>query len=297
MATNRIALGIDIGGTKIKAIALKTPTEIIDQVVVPSYANQGPEAVRTAIHEVVEYFQGRNIPFECIGVGCAGSVDHVTGTVRNSPNFSHWKNVCILDWIQKDFQKPGKVENDANCAVVAEWKAGYGQGYRNVVLLTIGTGIGGGLILNGKLFRGSTGTAGELGHISIQAQGIECPCGNRGCFERYCSATAVKEKAGGRSSKEIFTNTSEDPLNHQIVEEFLNNFKVGLTSIANAFDPDLILLGGAVSEGLSRYREELLGWLRLHAFPAVGKHVRLEMTKFDNLSGAMGAALIALGED
>jgi glucokinase len=187
------------------------------------------------------------------------------------------------------------VDNDANCAVIAEWKMGNGRNKQNVVLLTLGTGIGGGLILNGQLFRGSTGTAGELGHFSIHSDGKWCPCGNRGCFERYCSATALRE-AGEVSAREVFARGDEEFFKGIIVH-FLRDFQVALTSLANAFDPDCILLGGAVTQGLVPYLTTLDAWVKKHAFPSVAAHMELGLAKFGNLSGSLGAALLALMDE
>lgn len=288
-----LALGIDIGGTKLKALALAPDNQIIKELTIPSRAEEGPQGVREAIHEVVSFFQSQSIPFDFIGAGCAGSVHFSAGVVRNSPNFADWKDIPLRDWIQQDFEVPAVVENDANCAVFSEYRLGAGKGYENLVLLTLGTGIGGGLILGGQLFRGTTGTAGELGHLTIHSQGLECPCGNRGCFERYCSATAVKLQAKGISPKEVFSKAQIVPEYKKIMDEFIYHFQVGLVGIANVFDPQCILLGGAVTDGLSLYLDSIRDWVRTHAFPAVGSQLEIKTTHFKNLSGALGAALLA----
>ncbi len=287
-----ITLGIDIGGTKLKAIALSPHNEILKELSLPSQADQGPDFVRKAVQEAVHIFQDAGIKFTGIGIGCAGSVDHHAGIVRNSPNFAHWSNVPLRDWIQGDFKVPVAVENDAKCAVYSEWKVGAGKGCKNLVLLTLGTGIGGGLILDGRLFRGATGTAGELGHLSIHTQGIPCPCGNQGCFERYCSATAVKNQAKGVSPKDVFSKASIVPEYKKIIEEFIFNFQVALVGIANTFDPEIILLGGAVTDGLSIYLDKISEHVKSHAFPAVGANLSIKTTQFKNLSGSLGAALL-----
>lgn len=287
-----ITLGIDIGGTKLKAIALSAQDEIIKELSIPSQADQGPEFVRKAVREAIHLFQKAGIQYTGIGIGCAGSVDHHSGLVRNSPNFAHWSNVPLRDWVQEDFKVPTAVENDAKCAVYSEWKVGAGKGHHNLVLLTLGTGIGGGLILDGRLFRGATGTAGELGHLSIHTEGLPCPCGSQGCFERYCSATAVKNQANGVSPKEVFSKASIIPEYRKIIDEFIFNFQVALVGIANIFDPELILLGGAVTDGLAIYLEEISKHVKTHAFPAVGAKLSIKTTQFKNLSGSLGAALL-----
>jgi glucokinase len=285
-------LGLDIGGTKIKAVALDESGEILSEFSVDSEASQSPDHVRKALHTCVKYFREQGIGFGSIGIGCAGSVNGKTGVVRNSPNFSNWKDVPLRDWMQDDFNVPVTVDNDANCAVYTEWKLGNGKGFDNIVLLTLGTGIGGGIILDGRLFRGATGTGGELGY----ANGLECACGNRGCFERYCSATAMRRRAGDISSKEVFTHP-ENPAYAKFIDEYLQDFQVGLVSIANIFDPDIILLGGAVSEGVCLHLPKIEAWVRAHAFPSIAAHTQIQPAKYGNYSGGLGAALMSFAEN
>jgi glucokinase len=287
----RTALGLDIGGTNLKAAVLQLPNRIGLEFSVPSRAGDGPEGVRATIREAVKRARDQ-FALETIGIGCAGSVDPKTGTVRNSPNFHAWKDVPLKAWSESDNGLPTVVENDANCAVVTEWRMGNAQGCRNALLLTLGTGVGGGLILDGRLFRGSTGTAGEVGHFSIRADGVACPCGNVGCFERYCSASGLRRLVPGATAEEIFQNAEKFK---PVIDDFLTNLGVGLTSLANVFDPEVILLGGGVAAGLGPYWERLRAWVKSHAFPAVGANVRLLPAQYENESGALGAALLALG--
>jgi glucokinase len=286
-------LGLDIGGSSIKAIALEA-NQILEEREFPSHSQVGPEAVRKAIATTVNYFKDKGLTIGAIGIGCAGSVAPVTGVVRNSPNFSSWENVPLKDWVKEDFKLPVTVDNDANCAVYTEWKLGAGKEFSNVVLLTLGTGIGGGLIINKKLFRGATGTAGELGHFSIHTDGVDCACGNRGCFERYCSASALEAKFPGMTAKEIFEKN--DPKTQKAVDDFFYDFRIGLTSLANMFDPDAFVFTGGMSEGFVPRLPEIEAWLKEHAFPAVGPHVKLLLAKYGTITGALGAALIAQDE-
>lgn len=289
---NEKRCGLDIGGTQIKVVLLDSSNQIVEECSTPSQAHLGPKDVRKSVLTLLGELQGKGHQFETVGIGCAGSVNSELGIVRNSPNFTDWKDINLKNWIEEQIPVRVKVDNDANCAVLAEWHLGKGRGFKNVVLLTLGTGIGGGLILNGKLFRGSTGTAGELGHFSINSAGIPCPCGNRGCFERYCSASALKGKLPQYSAKEVFELINSVPVCKNAVIEFLSHLKVGLVSLANVFDPDVILLGGAVSLGLQPFIGEIRDWVKRSAFPAVGERVQIDFTLFSNNSGAIGAALL-----
>lgn len=287
-----IALGLDIGGTRIKSVALSEQKEVLLEHRIDSNAKQGPEAIREAVRELIAYYRGKRIAFTRVGVGCAGSVHPTTGVVARSPNFAHWKDVPLKDWVEADAGVPATVGNDANCAVLTEWQMGNAQGHRHVVLLTFGTGIGGGLILDGRLYTGATGTAAELGHFSIHADGIECPCGNRGCFERYCSATSLEKALPGHTAKEIFQRSGEEPF-RSALKIFLDDFHIGLTSVANMFDPEIILIGGGLSKGLVGFLPETKEWVRTHAFPSIGEKVKIVQTQHFNQSGAIGAALLA----
>jgi glucokinase len=293
---NHKRCGLDIGGTQIKSVILDESLKIVDELIVPSLAHLGPNSVKKAVLESLKVLNQRGHVIEFVGIGCAGSVDSERGLVRNSPNFAKWNNINLSEWITPVLNAPVKVDNDANCATLAEWKLGKGRGVRNLVLLTLGTGIGGGLVLNNKLYRGSTGTGGELGHFSIMSTGVPCPCGNVGCFERYCSATALKTKMPNLSAKEVFDQANSNAACRSLVAEFLIHLKVALTSLANIFDPDLILLGGAVSKGIVPYLEEIQKSVLNSVFPAIGQHLRIDSTQFENNSGAIGAALLDLKE-
>lgn len=290
-----VALGVDIGGTRIKTVALEYPDKILLENRIDSHAKDGPNAVRRSISTAVKFYSEKGLSFSRIGVGCAGSVDPRTGVVLNSPNFSDWFNVPLRRWVEEDFGVPATVANDANCAAFTEWKLGNARDVENAILLTFGTGVGGGIISNGGLYTGSTGSAGELGHFSIHADGIDCACGNKGCFERYCSASALELELPGYTAKEIFAGAKSAPFD-KVIARFLREMKIGITSMANVFDPDVILIGGGLLGGITAYLDEIRTHVREHAFPAVSKHVRIEPTKFMNQSGAIGAALIALSD-
>ncbi|MBI1861033.1 MAG: ROK family protein [Deltaproteobacteria bacterium] len=232
-------------------------------------------------------------PFFSIGIGCAGTVHPITGVVVNSPNFLDWTNVPLADWVRADTTLPTRVLNDANSATVAEWKLGAARGFHNVILLAFGTGIGGGIIIDGKLFTGSTGTGAELGHITIRYDGIPCNCGNTGCFERYCSASALKRLFPDVSAEEIFTQAPKNPTYREALDDFLNALSIAITGLANAFDPDCILIGGGLSKGISVHLPIIAEYVQKHAFPNAASHVQIRPCELGSWAGAIGAALAA----
>lgn len=288
-----VYLGLDIGGTAIKAVSFQLPDKLVGEFECASRASEEPEKVRGALSHCIRHFTQDGLIPNGVGIGCAGSVDHGRGVVRNSPNFKNWHNVPLREWVTADVKVAVTVENDANCAMFAEWRLGSARGCRNALLLTFGTGIGGGLILNEHLFRGSTGSAAELGHLTIHADGIACACGNTGCFERYCSGSALMAKFPEVKTVAEFFERQHDSRYQEGMHDFLHDMKVGITSLANVFDPDLILIGGGIAEGIAPHCDEIQTWVQEHAFPAVAQHVRIVRTKLKNLSGAIGAALLA----
>lgn len=283
-------LGIDIGGTDLKGVLISADFKIIAEKICPSHVGLGIEQGLAKLVEFIDSF-AKDHTIESIGIGCAGSIDSDAGIVRSAPNFKEWNQVLLTQRVESVFKIPTFLENDANCAAYTEWKLGKAKGCKNLVLLTFGTGIGGGLILNNALFHGSTGTAGELGHLSIVSDGIPCPCGHTGCFERYCAGAGLREKLGpGVSVEQAFSNPEK--FSH-IILPFKQHLKIALTSIANIFDPDWILLGGGMSPGFKPFLEDLKTHLQLQAYTAIRSHVQLDIAQFGNWSGSLGAACIA----
>lgn len=289
----KIRLGLDIGGTATKCALVDDNGAVLKRVEFPSHAGDGhPEKVRTAIRDALAKELG-GFDLISIGIGCAGSIDHKAGVVRESPNFPNWKNVPLCKWVSEDFQVPVLIDNDANCAVIADWKLGAARGASQVVLLTLGTGVGGGLIVNDQILRGATGTAAELGHVSIDQHGIQCPCGNRGCLERYCSASALKALKPNESAKEIFEKANRGVEEYvKIRTDFIFSLSVGITSFLNIFDPEFVVLGGAISQSILPHTDEIYQHIQEHAFSAPAENVKIVGAKFGNLSGALGAALL-----
>ncbi len=284
-------LGLDVGGTDIKAAILSNQNRVLNQFKLPSLAAHGPQSVRKAIALGIETALKINSNINSLGIGCAGSVNIESGVVFSSPNFRDWNDVPLATWVQSDCGLPVTVHNDANCATVAEWRLGAGRGFSSLILLTFGTGIGGGAIINDQLFTGASGTAGELGHLSISFNGIPCSCGNTGCFERYCSATALTSQLPNRNAQEIFAGAQGDEQCRVVVDSFLTALNVGLVSIANIFDPQCILLGGGLAQGFPPYISAISNQVKKHCFPVIGKNLVVRICELGNWAGAIGAAL------
>ncbi|MGL4831639.1 MAG: ROK family glucokinase [Propionibacteriaceae bacterium] len=263
-----LSIGLDIGGTKIAAGVVDDTGAIVDKVVVPS-PTRSAQAAEDTIIDIVDDFRSR-YDVMSVGVGAAGWVDTDQAIVRFSPHLA-WRNEPLRDRLQSRIQLPVIVDNDANAAAWAEYRYGAGRGSRVMVCVTLGTGIGGALIINGQLFRGRYGMAGEWGHMTMVPDGHWCPCGNRGCWEQYASGNALvrdakalaaqgspraamlMEQAHGDS--DLLTGAAVtaaalagDSASRELIADVGRWLGVGLANLAAALDPDRFVIGGGVSE-------------------------------------------------
>ena len=185
--TNQLAIGVDLGGTTVKTGLVSSNGTIIAQSKLPTLAEEGPNAVISqivrSIQEVLPHAKGE--PLAGIGIGSPGLVQNPGGIVKSPPNMKHWDVVHLADEISKVFNVRVEVDNDANVAAIAEAKFGAGKQYSDFLFIIWGTGVGGGIIMNNQIYRGLTGGAGEVGHISIDYNGLLCNCGTKGCVEAY----------------------------------------------------------------------------------------------------------------
>lgn len=223
------------------------------------------------------------------------------------------RNVCFSDTFKPDFDVPVYIDNDGNCAALGEALRGAGKGTRNVVMVTLGTGVGGGLVIDGKLYTGSNNIAGEIGHMVIVVGGEQCNCGRRGCLERYCAATAmirmanealdgsaeesslreVREQSGKLTAKDICdARDAGDALSDRIFDKYCDYLACGLANLINILQPDCIVIGG----GVSGYGEKLLAPLRektaAEHFKVGDKVTPIMAATLGNDAGLIGAAML-----
>ena len=288
-------LGIDIGGTYIKFAVIDG-----DRMIYKSKIPSNQESAKTLLDEICDECQriAKEHPYTAIGVGTPGLLYNGLLTTVNLP----FNKTPIAKEIQKQTGLPVVVDNDANCAVLGEFLYGSAKKYNNVVLVTLGTGIGGGVIIERKLLRGTSGAC-ELGHITIQAEnGLVCTCGEAGCFEQYASVSALVRQAteacaqnpeslltklfkenGKLNGKLIFQALNENcPVAKSVFDRYLNWLCVGLRSLKKIFDPDIILLGG----GIANEGDALLKPLQ----EKLGMDVNVKVATLQNDAGVFGAA-------
>ncbi|MDP6783016.1 MAG: ROK family protein [Dehalococcoidia bacterium] len=310
-----LAVVADIGGTKVLAAVVAADGTVLGQAILPTEAQKGPEVV---IGRVIEGFRlaldKAGLGVEDVvgaGIACAGLVDVDKGVVVTSPNLLGWDRVPLRGRIEAALGLNTFLANDANAAALGEHRFGAGQGSSSLVFVTVSTGIGGGLVLGGRLYTGAWGTAGEVGHMTVEASGPQCACGQQGCLEVLASGTAMAREArrrleaGGTSrllelsgghpeavTAELIGRAARegDGLAREVAERAATYLGIGLGSLVNLLNPEVIVVGG----GVSRMGEMLLAPARAtmlsRAFPSAIQGVRLVQGSLGGMAGALGMA-------
>ena len=281
------AAGIDVGGTKFLGVVLdESGTVIVED------RQATPHGGENVVRELAE-FALKLGPYDTLGVGVPGLVTR-TGVLRAAPNLVGASEVPVGPMLEERLGHPVAVDNDATCAILAEWHHGAGKGYSDIVLVTLGTGIGGGLVMGGKLQRGSNGFAGEIGHMVVQPDGPFCVCGRRGCWERFASGRGLQMLAGGRKGEEVVAAARMgDRESIAVIDSFAHWVALGLVNLTNLLDPACIVLGG----GLAAAPDMFLGPIKrefgaLLYSPDNRPRPELVFAELGEQAGAIGAALL-----
>ncbi len=297
-----VRLGIDIGGTDTKIGLVDVHQKLITSISIPTRAagRKPEEVLRDIAESAMGLLNAQGIPIDqCVGagVGVPGTVDRKNGIVRYSNNIQ-WEQVLVAEEIGKVLPIPVKIANDADCAALGEAAAGAGRGWQDIVMLTLGTGVGGGVILDGEIYEGKGIGGSELGHMVIVEDGESCTCGRRGCLEAYASAAALvrnaKRKMGDKelTPKEIFALAENgDEAARKIVEDYRKKLATGIINIVNIFRPQLVLIGGGISAQGENLLAPLREIVRTEAFGGnKGEVPEIEMAALGNDAGMIGAA-------
>jgi glucokinase len=308
--------GIDIGGTAIKLAVLWNDGRVIRSGRVPTAAEAGPEAAVGRITAGLEaLLRAESVAageMRAIGVDSAGIVDTERNLVLDAPNLRTWENYPLAERIGLHFGLPAFLENDVNAMAYGEWTCGAGRGARNLVCLTLGTGVGGGLVLDGKLYRGSHGAAGEIGHMAVDGDGPPCACGSFGCLERYVGAAFIVERArahlaragaGSRlhalapdalTARDIGLAAADgDALACRVLDETGHWLGVGLAGVVNLLDPERIVIGGGVARAGAPLFEAARRTLRERAMDLPAQRVEVVPAALGDSAAVVGAALLA----
>jgi glucokinase len=311
-------LGVDIGGTKVAAGLVDRDGKILTQerqpMIAGGTAEAGLEAVTVAI-DSMSAAAASSGGFEGIGICAPGPLDPKTGIVLNPPNLPCWRNFPLAEKIAAKYGVPVKVDNDANAAALAETRWGAARGFRYVFYATIGTGIGTGIVLDGRIYHGNTGSAGEGGHVSIDYRGPLCPCGKRGCIEVLAAGPAIGARARAKLSAEssphsailalakgsIAAVTSElvgqayaagDPLAREILMETVEVLTPWLGNIVDLLDPDILVMGGGVAAMLLPFFDEIKNRLPSWCVNPRAGEIPLVMAHYGRDAGIAGGAAL-----
>lgn len=314
-------IGIDVGGTNVKIALVDDNGKIIYSNSVPTYAKMGYEYtvnnIKQAIRDLMKETNTTTSDIEGIGFDFPGQVDCKTGVVKLAPNIPGWVNVPIAQMIEDEFHIPTRIDNDVRCAALGELKFGAGRGCENFICITVGTGIGSGIVINGKVVRGATNAAGELGHIKLQMNGGPiCGCGDTGCLEAFASGPAIVAMAqdyikGGKSTKFREMAAAEggeitpymvakaaeegDPVAKRIFEIVGEYIGIGLTSVINLLNPERVIIGGGVAESGELLLAPIRKTIKERAMVVAGNAVEIVPAQLGNSAGVIGASMLIEG--
>ena len=314
-----LAVGIDIGGTSIKGAVVNEYGEASEMFSLPVIKGDSQETIIKKIAIALKEYLDRHQfdePIMGIGIGIPGSIDAKKGICLYSNNLE-WKDLEVVKIMKQHFDLPIRITNDANAAALGEASFGAGKVYPNVVMITLGTGVGSGVIIDNKIYEGSDGTGSELGHLIIVKDGVMCTCGRRGCLEQYASANALAREAqeamdahpesmmheiakemGKTSAKVPFIAARQgDEIGLKVVNEYVEYLGIGICNICNIYRPDCVVLSGGVAKEGDYLVEKLIKYCEdnNYGFPYNKKCV-IKVAELGYMAGIVGAASLILKE-
>ena len=318
-ASTSWALGVDLGGTKIRVGHVTDEGQLVAVNRVPTDVSGGPEQVIAQIvAESRKLWQKKNPP-AALGIGVAGQINGETGDVIFGPNLD-WHNVPLRAELEKALDIPCHVLNDVRAAAYGEWQMGAGQGATDLICCFVGTGVGGGIIVGGRMLTGASNSAGEIGHTVVDINGPRCTCGNTGCLEALAGGWAIAraaqlevaddfkegqmliELAGGGTAMITAKHVTKaaqagDPLAMRLATDALRALGAGLSGLVNAFNPSHLIIGGGVGRGLPDAVPTVQRIIRERSLSAATRHLRVLPAALGSDSGVIGSALYALDEE
>ncbi len=282
-------LGVDIGGTKIRLSVINEEGTIVADKRVPTTFPLY-ELLEKEVLTMIE----QHSSIKAIGVGTAGFVDTEQGKILfMGETLPGWTGTEVKKQLQQATGLPVSVNNDANCASLAEAKIGAGQDYDRMVCMTLGTGLGGGIVMDGEIMSGPNGGAGEIGHMILYPGGKTCNCGRKGCYEQYISGTAlanrIREAGLTIAPEELFTN-KDNPVAKKIIQSFLFDLANAIASLQACLDMEVVILGGGVSDSAEYWLDDLHAQLK----PLLLHPIDIRLAQFGNEAGVLGAAMLVL---
>jgi len=299
--------GIDIGGTAVKYGLVTKQGELLSSCEYPVAFDQYKTPILDTVQKTSRQFLNEHLKdkdvLKGIGVSATGQIDTKYGVVAGG-NIASWTGTKLKNALENQYKVPVTVVNDANCAVLAEKWVGTAKNYSDVIMITIGTGIGGGVIINNQLLTGGFGYAGELGHFSVEKDGIPCVCGNKGCYEKYASMTALVQKVKeqkefidmgeikeqeicGRIIFDMIKNNNKTVM--KLADEWMEWISCGLVSLVHIFNPQLIVIGGGVSRQEELFIQKIREKIMSRTMKNFGRGLEIKSAAMGNQAGLIGA--------
>lgn len=311
---NKAWVGVDIGGTKIAIAIVDEQGKVLVEEKIPTEVENGPEpAIEKMIHVIRNLIENQDCEIQAIGIGSPGPIDANKGTILRPSNLRTWDDVPIVEKIDSAFGIPTYLGNDADLAGLAEFRFSLDDSHENVAYVTVSTGVGGGIISNGRLHVGSSSCAGEFGHMIVQKDGPLCGCGKHGCLEAFSSGTGIANrmidkvvehpehplhplaKAGNLTAKEAFEAYEHgDELAHAVIEQAEDYLAISLANVINLLNPTVLVIGGGVALGQPRFIKAVQKKIGEYAIVQNMETVNLELAKFQEKAGVVGAAALAM---
>ena len=311
MSVGQAVIGVDLGGTNLRTALLSANGDILDKRKEPTRAADGWKKVVARLIDNItrqrEIAVQRGLHVMAVGVGAPGVIRMDKGIVVKSPNFPDWNNLPLRDELEKALRIPVTIENDANAAAIGEQWRGAGRGIDSMILLTLGTGVGGGIILNNNIWQGADGMAGEIGHMTLIPDGRPCGCGNTGCLEMYASARGIvrsyREALGMTESSQASEVTSAEiyeaarngnAVALRVMKDMGRLLGIGIANLINIFNPQMIVLGGGVKDAWDLFIGATHEEIMRRAFQVPAERTRIVPSLLGDDAGMIGAAAGAL---
>ena len=308
--------GIDMGASHMSIVITNFGADVIVEKEIPFEIAKGPDFCITQANDLLECLLAETglsmLHLSAVGIGVPGPIASDAGMVIAPPIMPGWDRFPIRDTLEKLWNKPVSVNNDAELGALGEWAYGAGRGARELAYIKVGTGIGAGLLIGGRVYRGSTGSAGEIGHLTMDNNGPLCTCGNRGCLEAFSGCQAIAQHAinairygkrtqlaqlpqGEVTAKDVATAAQRgDLVAQQVMEEAGEHLGVAIAGLVNIFNPDVIVVGGGVAQIGDLFLEPIRKAVTQRSLPAAADNVRITTALLGRRSSSLGAVVQAL---
>jgi glucokinase len=289
----RLALALDVGGTRLRAAAIDAEGKIHHREAVATQSDGTGKIIVGQLVEIANKVLGRCDDVVGVGLSALGPLDLKTGVITTPATLPNFRHVPIKAMLEDVLQRDVLIENDAISAACGEWKIGAGRGVESLVYITVSTGIGGGVISDGHVLRGASGFAGHIGHMKIFPDGVRCGCGNAGCWEVYASGTALTARAqqglGAVTAEDVFARALKgDEIARHLVEEEADYLGIGIVSLLHLFNPERVVIGGGLSNALEQLRPGIERRVENDAMPPF--RVDIQKAELGDNSGLLGVA-------